>query len=1083
MRKNWKQVFNRLNICTVAMTCCMFAGSPLYANAESAETEAVAQQEITVTGTVLDEIHKDPLIGATIRVKGVEGGTVTDIDGKFSIKVPYANATIVVSYIGYAPKEIPLKGQRTLTITLLEDTKALEEVVVVGYTKQRKETMVGSVSTITTKDLKQSPTANINNALAGRLPGLVATQFGGGEPGVDKSNIYIRGKATYGDQNPIVIVDGVERDMSYVSADEIETFTILKDASATAAYGIRGANGVIVITTKRGQAAEKASVSLKASVGVNMPVSFPEYLGSADYATLYNEAIYNDALRNGTDPALGNYFSQDAINRFRMAKGDNSDGLGYDTDYYDMIFKPAIQQDYNLSIRGGTDKARYYVLAGYYTQNGNYEYVERDKQNFTRYNFRTNVDINITKRLSARLDLGVQMTDRTAIGASASSLMKIASARAPYLPLFVENNSHPSNEIFIANNPDGLLYGDAINRRNIIGELMYTGKQRERNIKMTSSFALAMDLDFITPGLRFEGQFSYDANEGNWHKQVIGTYNDTGNYQSYPGYPMFSPSGVGGNWYMNPGHYYGAYSNVTKWEKPTTPGNDFSYNASESRTYYQAKLDYSRTFNEVHEVTGMLMFNRTLRRVNADIPYASQGYSGRFSYYYNKKYLAEFNFGYNGSENFAPGNRYGFFPAGSIGWVMSSEPWMEKTKSWLDFLKFRVSYGLTGSDYCAGQRFLYLAYYNVNADRYRSGSGWPEYGNGTAISNLANTNISWEKARKLNAGFDMNMFGNRLTMTVDGFYEYRFDIVTNLVGQKLGYPEYIGADASYVNAGIVKNRGVDFEIGWQDRIGKDFSYYIRPNFTFARNQIVYSAELPVGYSYNRETGKRMGEHYNYVFDHFVKDQAEADRLNAIRYQQWGTLIPGDCVYRDLNRDGIIDDNDKTAMGNPEFPEIQYGIPIGFQYKNFDFSMLWQGSALCDKQMTESTIYPFQVYETDGLGKVKAIHMQRWTPQTADTARMPALHTGNDNNNNRSDNSLYMFNSSYIRLKSVEIGYRLPQNWISKAKLEQVRFYLQGTNLLTFDGLDDLDVDPETGNGWGGAYPILKVFNFGVDITF
>ena len=592
MRKNWKQVFNRLNICTVAMTCCMFAGSPLYANAESAETEAVAQQEITVTGTVLDEIHKDPLIGATIRVKGVEGGTVTDIDGKFSIKVPYANATIVVSYIGYAPKEIPLKGQRTLTITLLEDTKALEEVVVVGYTKQRKETMVGSVSTITTKDLKQSPTANINNALAGRLPGLVATQFGGGEPGVDKSNIYIRGKATYGDQNPIVIVDGVERDMSYVSADEIETFTILKDASATAAYGIRGANGVIVITTKRGQAAEKASVSLKASVGVNMPVSFPEYLGSADYATLYNEAIYNDALRNGTDPALGNYFSQDAINRFRMAKGDNSDGLGYDTDYYDMIFKPAIQQDYNLSIRGGTDKARYYVLAGYYTQNGNYEYVERDKQNFTRYNFRTNVDINITKRLSARLDLGVQMTDRTAIGASASSLMKIASARAPYLPLFVENNSHPSNEIFIANNPDGLLYGDAINRRNIIGELMYTGKQRERNIKMTSSFALAMDLDFITPGLRFEGQFSYDANEGNWHRQVIGTYNDTGNYQSYPGYPMFSPSGVGGNWYMNPGHYYGAYSNVTKWEKPTTPGNDFSYNASESRTYYQAKLDY-----------------------------------------------------------------------------------------------------------------------------------------------------------------------------------------------------------------------------------------------------------------------------------------------------------------------------------------------------------------------------------------------------------------------------------------------------------------------------------------------------------
>lgn len=1087
--KSKKQLFNKVGMCLVVMSCCMSVTLPALADDKVTESwESVQQKGIKVQGVVIDKTTEEPLIGASIRVKGTQIGALSDMEGKFTIEVPYAEASLVVSYIGYTPTEIALKGRTVLKISLLEDSKALEEVVVVGYTKQRKETMVGSVATITTKDLKQSPTANINNALAGRLPGLVATQFGGGEPGVDKSSIYIRGKATYGDQAPIVVVDGVERDMSYVSADEIETFTILKDASATAAYGIRGANGVIVITTKRGQAQEKASVSLKASVGINSPVSYPEYLGSADYAVLYNEALRNDALKSGsTDLSNLNLFSQEAIDKFRRARGDNSDGLGYNIDYYDFLFKPGLQQDYNLSIRGGTDRARYYVLAGYFTQGGNYNYVDRNNQDFTRYNFRSNIDINITKRLWARLDLGAQFTDRTSPGTTAGQLMELASVRPPYLPIVLEDNSHPANRTYMADHPDGLLYGDNTNRKNILGELLYSGTTNEKNIYMNSSFAMGMDLDFITPGLKIEGMFSYDVSEGRWRQQKINGYSD--GYRNYPGYSTFVPlvgsgddKSAGSRLYMNPGHYYGAYTLGNKYAQNQTPGNDFSHNSSVARAYYQAKLDYNRTFGSLHEVTGMLLFNRSYRTVDNQIPFCYQGLTGRFSYYYDKKYLFEFNFGYNGSENFAPGKRYGFFPAGSIGWVVSSEPFMEGTKNWLNFLKLRASYGLVGSDYAAGQRFLYNTYYQGGSS-YNFGTNWGTSHSGTQSGGLANPNITWEKARKLNVGFDAYFFDNRLTVTADAFYEYRFDIITQLVGAKLSYPEYVGADASYTNAGIVKNRGIDFEIGWQDRIGRNFSYYIRPNFTFARNKIIYSAELPVGYSYNRETGKRLDEHYVYIFDHFVRDQEEADWLNSIGYQQFGTLVPGDCVYRDLNRDGIIDTNDKTVAGNPQFPEIQFGIPIGFQYKNFDFSMLWQGAALCDMQLNNSAIFAFPMYDSDQYGKVKKIHLNRWTPETAETATYPALHMGTDDVNKRDDNSLFLYNSSYLRLKSVEIGYRLPHKWIAKANLEQVRIYAQGTNLLTFDGLGDVDIDPESGNGWGGNYPILKIFNFGVDITF
>ena len=1077
----------RRNICLMAVSCVLLASAPTQSMAQTgrtARTQASQNQKIMVSGTVLDKTTNEPLIGVSVVVKGVaNAGTITDMDGKFTLKLPYAEAPLVFSYLGYQPQEIIPGAKKELTVLLQEDTKALQEVVVVGYTKQRKETMVGSVATITTKDLTQSPTANINNALAGRLPGLVVNQYAGGEPGVDQSELFIRGKATYGNQSAIVIVDGIERDMSYLAPDEIETFTILKDASATAAYGIRGANGVIVITTKRGKAAEKATVNLKASIGINQPIGFPEYLGSADYATLYNEARLNDAKMTGADVSSLNLFSQQAIDNFRRAKGDNSDGLGYDWDYYDFAFKPGMQEDVSLSIRGGTDKVRYYVLANYSSQGGNYKYSdagEYDSQTrFTRYNFRSNIDININRYLSTRLDLGARITDRNAPGTTAGRLMTICATQPPYLPILVEENSHPQNEEYIQQNSRGMLYGDNIYRYNILGELSRTGYLNEKNTYLNGSFAMNLDMGFLTKGLKAEIMFSYDASEGRWINRKLDTYKD--GYREYPKYATFMPI-EGSDAYMEGGHYTGAYKTGNKYDIDQTIGNGFSHNASDGRTYIQARVDYNRVFKDRHEVTAMLLANRGNRTVNNELAYHSQGITGRFAYYYNQKYLMEFNCGYNGSENFAPGKRYGFFPAGSIGWVISEEPFMKKA-SWIDFLKVRASYGLVGSDNVSS-RFPYLAFYGGGSG-YHFGNNFGTEVGGTSEGNLANENLTWEKARKLNVGIDFTTLNQRLALTVDAFYEYRFDIITDMNGDGImGYPDIVGKDAALQNLGEVSNRGVDVELSWNDKIGKDFRYYIRPNLTFSRNRLEYKAEVARKNSWRKETGKRLYENFVYVFDHFVANQDEADRLNKIGYQPWGQLIPGDVVYKDLDRNGVIDDEDRTAMGNPRSPELMFGIPFGFQYKNFDFSVLLQGATNTSILLNGAAVFDFPQFEQDKIGRVKKMHLDRWTPETAATAKYPALHYGTHDNNKNGNSSLFLYDASYLRLKNVEIGYNVSPNWLRKFHVQQARIYVQGLNLLTFDKLGDVDIDPETKSGDGASwYPIQKVFNFGIDITF
>ena len=1073
----------------LTLILCLFClGEAAVASPGKADAAPAAQAQsskLTVKGFVKDD-KGDPMIGVTLIVKGTNFGTVSNADGSYSIDVPYGGATLMVSYIGYAPQEINVNNRTKIDITLLEDSKALEEVVVVGYNVQKKETITGSIATITTKDLKQSPTANINNALAGRMPGLLVNQFSGGEPGNDAAQLNIRGISTYGQSGVIMIVDGIERDMSYLAPDEIETFTILKDASATAPYGIRGANGVIVVTTKRGRKGEKPTVDFKASVGISEPIRYPDYLGSADYATLYNEAMLNDNPSLAADsPSL---FTQTAI--------DNSDGLGYNWDYFDYAFQPSVLQDYSLSVRGGTDRARYFILGSYYKQGGNYKHSNSDNaNNFLRYNFRANVDVDATKRLKISVDLGARVTEYTYPGATAANIISLANTQPPYLPIVLPNNGNEVNQGDFEENGGYLLYADNDYRYNMLGQLSRSGFSKRTRRYLQGSFKLSHDLDFITEGLSIAAQFSYDTFNQHTINNSVPTHS-TGNL-TYPGYStwMLPEEYSIDEWKNNSAYWIQNGSYVTANQRTTddAQGNSLSHANPEGTSRFQARLDYARKFGD-HNVTAMVLYYMQNKIVGKEVPYRYMGFSGRATYDYKNKYLFEFNIGYNGSENFARGHRFGVFPAGSIGWVVSQEEFMKNVR-WIDHLKLRASYGLVGNDQMGSTRFAYLQYYTSGSNmNIYFGEDKKAFGTTLIEGIFANPSLTWEKARKFNFGIDAEFFHQRLTLSVDVFKEHRYDILTSLnTDDKLGFPYIVGQTAPIVNSGIVDNRGIEFQLGWDGRIGQHFRYWIRPNFTFARNKVKFCNEISYIDNNGRDcpwryqTGRRVGENFCYIFDHFVADQDEADRLNAMNggsgFAIWGPVQPGDVVYKDMNGDGVVNNYDRAAVGNPRTPEIQYGIPVGLSYKGFDFSMLWQGSALCSVQLSGPAVWDFPLYDQSRTGKVRKMHLNRWTPETAATATYPALHYGIHNNNKQQYSSLFLYDASYIRLKNVEIGYTLPKAWTSKAGIQSVRIYAQGQNLLTFDRLGDVDMDPEIKNGDGSWFPVQRVVNLGINMTF
>lgn len=1047
------------------------------------EVNAEQPQRKDLTGSVSDNDGR-PLPGVSVVVKGTTIGTITDEYGQFKLSVPATTQKVLVSFVGMKAQELDVTKKTNLKVVMVEEAVDVDEVVVVGYGTQKKATVVGSITTIHTEELKQSPTTNLSNALAGRLPGMIVTQYSGGEPGVDKSSLMVRGMSTTGNKNPIVIVDGIERDFQYLSPDEVETLTVLKDASATAVYGVRGANGVILVTTRRGKSMERAHVTFKASSGMSEPIKFPEYLGSADYAMLYNEANLND--NPNTTKTL---FTEEQIANYRIAKGDNSDGLGYNVNLFDYAFKPSMQQDYSLNIQGGTKTARYFVLVGYMNQNGNYQHTNDGPLNtnarFNRYNFRSNIDINITDDFYVKLNLGGRIQNRIAPGTSAARLITIANTQPSIYPVINETNDNPANKLYYSKHPEGLLFGTALYRYNILGELAYSGFQNYYDTYMEGSYVMGHKLDFITKGLTVEGQYSYDIYAGNMIERSIP--HESEGYREYGGYATFYPKD-GVDVYMKGGNYTGAYVSPRRTDNNTMQ-NGVTNQAPSRKNDMQATLNYARSFGR-HNVTALAMIRKSVRIVNNEIPYATQGQAARVTYNFAEKYLFEVNGAYNGSENFAKGHKYGFFPAAAAGWVISNENFL-KGSNFVNYLKLRGSYGVVGNEQLPGKRFGYLQFFVVNGDTYNFGTG---FNSGVPANvyegELANPLITWEKSKKANVGIDIKLAKNKFNLSADVFYERRSNIL-NVPGanESKNISAVFGQGAPQINIGTIDNKGIDLEFGWADKIGKNFSYYIKPNFSFARNEIIFMDEVdrvsPTGEPVPSalRTGRRLGQYYLYEFDHFVNDQAEADQLNTAVYQPWGKLIPGDVVYKDQNGDGkITAQEDQIPMGKPRTPEIQYGIPVGISYKNFDASALFQGAALVGVQLTDAAAWDFPTYGQDIIGRVKPLHLNRWTPETKETATYPALHYGPHPNNKNPNSSLFYSDANYLRLKSIELGYSLRENVMKRIGFSKARFYLQGLNLVTWDKLDKYDVDPETNTG-GDWYPIQRVYNIGVEVTF
>ena len=734
-----------------------------------------------------------------------------------------------------------------------------------------------------------------------------------------------------------------------------------------------------------------------------------------------------------------------------------------------MLFNNhTFNQRYNMSISGGGKIARYYVAAAYNKDNG---IIQMDKRNnfnnnisINKYILRSNINIDLTKSTEIIVRLHGAFDDYSGPLDGGSSLYEKALNASPVLfqPYYPADEANKYTSHILFGN-----YGEG-NYSNPYAD-MVKGYQEYSRSTMLAQFEAKQKLDFITEGLSARALFN------------VNRYSKLGNSNSYkPFYYSYSANPDSPDLYkltaLNP-------DGGTEYLEFATGAREVT-----STLYFEGALAYQREFNDKHNVSGMLVYTmRDYVDSNAEtlqlaLPHRNIGLAGRFTYGYDSRYFVEGNFGYNGSENFAPGKRYGFFPAGSIGWVVSEEEFMKKA-SWIDFLKVRASYGLVGSDNVSS-RFPYLAFYGGGSG-YDFGNNFGTNVGGTSEGNLANANLTWEKARKLNVGIDFTTLNQRLALTIDAFYEYRFDIITDMNSDGImGYPDIVGKDAALQNLGEVSNRGVDIELSWNDKIGKDFRYYIRPNLTFSRNRLEYKAEVARKNSWRKETGKRLYENFVYVFDHFVADQEEADRLNKIGYQPWGQLIPGDVVYKDLDRNGVIDDEDRTAMGNPRSPELMFGIPFGFQYKNFDFSVLLQGATKSSILLNGAAVFDFPQFEQDKIGRVKKMHLDRWTPETAATAKYPALHYGTHDNNKNGNSSLFLYDASYLRLKNVEIGYNVSPKLLRKFHVQQARIYVQGLNLLTFDKLGDVDIDPETKSGDGASwYPIQKVFNFGIDITF
>lgn len=1031
---------------------------------------ALAQQSgKTITGKVLDE-NNQPMPGVTIIVDGTTNGTMTGSDGTFTLGGVPSGATVIVSCIGYTDQVLP-EGKSNYVVSLVPDSEMLEETVVVAFGQQKKLSVTGAISTVASADLRKTTSTRLDNALAGRVTGLTSMQSGGGQPGVDGATMYLRGAATTNGKSPLILVDGVERDnIRTIDMNEVESISVLKDASATALYGVQGANGVILIQTRKGQKG-KAQLNISVDQSWTSFTKEPSRLHSWEYCELRNEALMNDRqapefseetiakFRNpllGLDPSSPDYDNQVAIRK----------AVYCDNDYYRMYLKSNTPQTRaNANISGGTDFVNYFVNVGYIHQGGNLntespDYLGYDPQCYmNRLSLRSNLDFHITKNLTASLNIAsyAENVNMPAVGDlyrgdQSWMITDIIYQSQTILPISPGPVTDPrfggvSDGVVGYNYLDRSAY-EIINRRGF-----HTNKRKNLNTQFSVNWDLS---ELVTKGLSVNGMAAYDTYnigvlEGRKKEQV---YNVRVDYDS----ETLSYS-----------------SNGDKIEPLTMT----SSRLSNYQIYVQGSINYARTFGK-HNVTAMATaYRRFWEGTSANIPYNVLGTAARATYSFDDRYLVEGNLGYNGSEQFAPSKRFGLFPSGSIGWIASNESFLKGNK-YLTWLKFRASYGLVGNDSMGGLRFLYQ-----DDNQIQSGNGFVQGLGGKIVKEglIGNKNITWELSKKMNLGVEIGLFKD-FRINVDYFTEKRDQILL----KRRTVPSFQGVSSDYiprVNMGKVDNHGVDVEVSYSHTFNRDFSISSRVNFGFNDNTVIELDEPmrseEYAYQYHEE-GFRLGQEFGYLIDWnspgngYFTSQDEIDSYYP--YEFGGKPRVGDFVYKDVNGDGVIDQKDLSPIGySTTVPGLNYGISLGLNFKGIDFNVLFSGLGRYSKYYSGQG-----VVEWTKQGTYFDWTRNGWTEErykNGEKITYPAISTSQTVSH--TENDFFIQNRSFLRLKNIELGYTLPERFLSKVGVKALRVYVSGQNLFVWDNLRITHIDPEQNNSYG--YPITKNVTLGLNINF
>lgn len=1035
-----------LKLWSLVAVLCLSSGNLYAADAPAPQAAASKVQGPTVkaTGTVLDELG-EAIPGASVKIKGGAKGAITDIDGSFSIDVP-KGSKLEVSYIGYTPETVNVTGQ-PLTVQLHPQSEMLEEVVAVAYGRQTKESVVGAISTIDASSLKV-PVGNLSSALAGKIAGAVVMQRNA-EPGAG-ADFWIRGISSFGANNrPLILVDGVERSMDLVDPEDIQTFSILKDATATALYGVRGANGIVLITTKRGTES-KPKVSAKVEYGFTGPIKLPELANAEQWLNYYNDLELDASGRVQVQPT-------------EMAKFINKvDPDVYpNVDWMDEIFKDQTNTTrVNVSVSGGTPTVRYYVGGSFYTEGSIFKTNNMEdydaSMRYTRYNFRSNVDINITRTTELGISLSNVYTYRNRPGETTSNIYTWTILTTPISTptVFSDGTQALSRNGY---NPYYML--------NSTGYCQDFTNTSQSLISLTQDFS-----DIITPGLKANIKFAWDAANAATVdiKKAPATY--------YVDRELDTGRDADGNLILhlrNEGEDY--MKSATSW-------TDWTYN--NRNTNLEASVTYDNTFNKIHHVSAMVNFNMRNFSYNYPngyywtFPKKNIGMAGRATYSFDSRYFAEFNFGYNGSENFSPKNRFGFFPSYALGYVISNEKFFEPLTPVVSLLKLKASYGEIGNDQIGGgRRFAFNSTISQGVAGYHWGTTYGTYTNsgGIATGEPGNEDVSWEKAIKKNLGLELGLFNGAINLNVDYFYEKRSGIF--ILQQSV--PSVVGHNvAQYVNLGRMRNQGLDASLEANKRFG-DWFISARGNFTYNRNNRLYDdAPTPV-WAYQSTAG------FAYLQDRGLVAlglfESDEDIANSPVQKLGGTVRPGDIKYKDINGDNVIDQYDKIAIGYSQIPEINYGFGVSASWKGIDLSVFFQGVGHITRLIGGASFYGASENMWDKGQIFAEVAENRWTVSNPDPNAMYPRHAVTKVENNQQTSTYWQRDCSFLRLKNAEIGYTFPKKWFSKVGVSNMRLYVQGVNLLTFSKFKLWDPELETSNG--SRYPQMRTGSVGLNVNF